>query len=655
MKLKLLSIAVSSCLTGSLFSFSAYAACSDGDFAQCRTQQECEDQKGSWTNNQCSAFGQIPTSSTTQTTSSMSIQFVDAIDTKSYYGFAVNSTGQIVRTNSTLNTVLISGETTHTTSQNKMIFSLIKDSDHSVVEKQDGTNGVQTRNDFLKTFQPAARITEDTAMLYAKIQIFDSNGGFLEETRTSSFQWCRNASCSSNSSTTTSNPSTTQTTQPPVQNTVDLTTGLVAYYCFDDPNNIGKDCSTNNNVGTPSGGVSAIANGVKGGAANFGGVKNAGHIRIPNSTSLKLDRYLTASFFVKLNTEGGTQNIFSKDHDRSGFILSLVSSNGNVGAWFGNNIYSQPALSVGTTEKPYSVLQNWLHVTYVFSKNTGTVQVYFNGELVKEETGKSIDFSIANTRDLYLGKYSDSWYPLNGMLDEVRFYNRALSANEIKQLATVATPTNFALTVNKPSNGEVVATNVACGSDCTENYPEHTLVTLMAKPTQGFIVDSWTGCNPSADKQTCEVVMNAAKSVSVSFKASPITPPITVTECDPVYNFQTESISFYVSFPTTNILNNGLTGNLAIFKATLSRIYNTGELRFYVMDFVPELPKSECQGQVAILTNDFSTLHLPRIAVPEITKVLGKTVQTGVSLYQVSLNWYATDSNFGIASISPLQ
>jgi hypothetical protein len=181
----------------------------------------------------------------------------------------------------------------------------------------------------------------------------------------------------------------------------------------------------------------------------------------------------------------------------------------------------------------------------------------------------------------------------------------------------------------------------------------------MAKPAQGFIVDSWTGCNPSADKQICEVVMNAAKSVSVSFKASPvtppITPPITVTECDPVYNFQTASISFYVSFPTTNILNNGLTGNLAIFKATLTHIYNGAEARFYVMDFVPELPKPECQGQVAILTNDFSTLHLPRIAVPEITKVLGKTVQTGVSLYQVSLNWYAIDSNFGIASISPLQ
>ncbi|MEY3199333.1 MAG: hypothetical protein RJA13_1291 [Bacteroidota bacterium] len=673
MKLKLLSIAVSSCLTGSLFSFSAYAACSDGDFAQCRTQQECEDQKGSWANNQCSAFGQIPTSSTTQTTSSMSIQFVDAIDTKSSYGFAVDNNGQIVRTNSTLNTVLISGKTTHSTSQNKIVVSLRKESDNGAVEEQSGTNGVQTLNDFLKSFQPAAYITGDTAMLYAKIQIFDANGGFLEETRTSSFQWCRNASCSSTTSTTSnSSTSSTSTTPPPVQNTTDLTTGLVAYYCFDDPNNIGKDCSTNNNVGTPSGGVNAIANGVKGGAANFGGISNPGHIRIPNSTSLNFDRYLTASFFVKLNTEegmdgygnalaaGGTQNIFSKDHDSSGFYSSFASSNGNVSAWFGNNAYSQPTFSVGTDWKPYSVLQNWLHVTYVFSKDTNSAQMYFNGELVKEETGKSIDFSIANTRDLYLGKYSNYWYPLNGMLDEVRFYNRALSANEIKQLATIAEPPKFDLTVMQPSNGEVVAPNIACGSDCTESYAANTLITLLAKPSPGFIVDNWTGCNVSADKQTCEITMDAAKTVGITFKASPVQqPPITTTECDPVYNFQTESLGFYVLYPTQNALNGGLTGSFDTFKATLTHIHGFSEERFYVEDLISPnpLPEAKCQAQFAILTMDNGSLkvHLPRVAIPKITSVFGKTVYSGVELYQVTLKWNEMDGNFGISSINPLQ
>ncbi len=624
MKLKLLSIAVSSCLASSLFSLTAYAACSDGDFAQCRTQQECEDQKGSWTNNQCSAFGQIPTSSTAQTTSSTGTTTSNSVPETIKLMVYLPTNGKI--TGYVGNQIVNCGGGNNDCQINAPIntpVNLNAEANTSYSFKE-WVNGC-----------PIPSISSNCGFNLTKYTEIGVN--FISQY-----------------------PSST-TTQPPVQNTTDLTTGLMAYYCFDDPSNIAKDCSNNNNTGLASN-VSTIANGVKGGAANFGGFTNVGSIRVPNSTSLSLDRYLTASFFVKLNSEGGmdgygnlssvgVHNIFSKDHDSSGFYSSLAVPNGTVGAWFGN---SQPNFGI-SGNKTYSILQNWLHVAYVFSKDTGTAQMYFNGELVKEETGKSIDFSIANARDLYIGKYRDRWYPLNGMLDEVRFYNRALSASEIKQLATVANQTNFSLTVDKPSNGEVVATNIACGSDCTESYPEHTLVNLMAKPAQGFIVDNWTGCTPSADKQTCEVVMNTAKSISVSFKASSvIIPPPPFTECDPVYNFQTESISFYVSFPTTNVLNNGLTGDLAIFKATLNRIYNTGEPRFYVMDFVPELPKPECQGQVAILTNDFSKVHLPRVAVPEITKVLGKTVQTGVSLYQVTLDWYATDNNLGISSISPL-
>jgi streptogramin lyase len=212
-----------------LFPVVAYAACSDGDFAQCQTQQDCEDQKGTWANNKCYGFGETipspqtpppttttggttntgdtnstgtslpPNSSTSTTTpvSSGNIQFIDKGSDKTFYGFAVDSNGQITRTNTTLNTVLISGETRHTASQNQIVVSLIKESDGSVVEKLEGSNGVQIQDDFLKSFQPAAYITGDTATLYATVQIFGANGTPLDYKRTGSFQWCRNASCSS--------------------------------------------------------------------------------------------------------------------------------------------------------------------------------------------------------------------------------------------------------------------------------------------------------------------------------------------------------------------------------------------------------------------------------------------------------------------------
>jgi len=137
-----------------------------------------------------------PTPTPTDVVTDKNIQFTEAVDNKTFYGFSVDSEGNVNRTNEALNTVLISGETTHTTPQNKIVISLIKDSDNSVVETQYGTNGSLTRNDFLKFFQPAV-ISDDVAMLHAEIQIFDANGSPLsEKVSTKSFQWCRNKSCS---------------------------------------------------------------------------------------------------------------------------------------------------------------------------------------------------------------------------------------------------------------------------------------------------------------------------------------------------------------------------------------------------------------------------------------------------------------------------
>jgi hypothetical protein len=39
-----------------------------------------------------------------------------------------------------------------------------------------------------------------------------------------------------------------------------------------------------------------------------------------------------------------------------------------------------------------------------------------------------------NGRNLYIGKFSDFWYPFSGLIDEVRIYNRALTGQEVRVL-----------------------------------------------------------------------------------------------------------------------------------------------------------------------------------------------------------------------------
>ncbi|GEM_PF-6864981 len=226
----------------------------------------------------------------------------------------------------------------------------------------------------------------------------------------------------------------------------DVDTGLVAYYCFDDASNLGKDCSTNGNNGTAEGSVTA-STGFVGGAASFGGYNNPAAIHVPNSSSLQFTKNATFSFAVNLagldgmdvysnyTSNSGVGSVIAKSHDRSGFALITIGNTTKqlytgvtgVFAWEWGDVCS------ATTEN-YEV-GKWRVFTYVFSTTNHTVKIYADGDLVTTFDNFTGSFDTSNTQDLYLGKFSDYWYPLNGAIDEVRIYNRALTDAEVLQLA----------------------------------------------------------------------------------------------------------------------------------------------------------------------------------------------------------------------------
>jgi hypothetical protein len=86
------------------------------------------------------------------------------------------------------------------------------------------------------------------------------------------------------------------------------------------------------------------------------------------------------------------------------------------------------------------VLNEWQHFAATMD-SMGAVKLYKNGALVKEgKTG--VPDVITRTKN-YLGE--SSWGPetdalYEGMMDEVRVYERVLSAEEIKALAEAVPP-----------------------------------------------------------------------------------------------------------------------------------------------------------------------------------------------------------------------
>ncbi|MBK7001893.1 MAG: DUF1566 domain-containing protein [Rhodoferax sp.] len=155
-------------------------------------------------------------------------------------------------------------------------------------------------------------------------------------------------------------------------------TDMVAYYCFDDPSNLGKDCSTNGNNGAVSGGVSAVS-GVNGGGALFGGFNKPGVIRVPNSTSLQFGTTSTLSYFVKIDDPAGMDGygnyalrgnfaIVAKSHDRTGLVWNAgVDSSGDLQAGFGG--FSGVTATAGTDVLvgwAAGAIGRWVHVVHMW-------------------------------------------------------------------------------------------------------------------------------------------------------------------------------------------------------------------------------------------------------------------------------------------------
>ena len=92
----------------------------------------------------------------------------------------------------------------------------------------------------------------------------------------------------------------------------------------------------------------------------------------------------------------------------------------------------------------FTTTQNFRHITYTLSGTS--IKIFVNGQLVKTTTGSNVDFRVPNQRNMYIGVQFNGqpymlggaclpyWGQLNGVIDELRIYNRALSDSEVKAL-----------------------------------------------------------------------------------------------------------------------------------------------------------------------------------------------------------------------------
>jgi len=205
-----------------------------------------------------------------------------------------------------------------------------------------------------------------------------------------------------------------------------FTHGLVGYWKFDEGSGtIAYDSSGYNNNGTLYNSPTWTT-GKVGGALSFDGADD--YVDAGNGESFNMSNAITIAAWIYPRYSGSNEQlIISKGGP------GFYSTGWRVGIKYGNIRihYFDDIEQRSINYIPYSPNQ-WYHIVFSGSVGGG-MKAYLNG-VVQPTTYLFTNGLTTNTLNLNIGRYSLGSSYFNGLIDEVRLYNRALSDAEIKAI-----------------------------------------------------------------------------------------------------------------------------------------------------------------------------------------------------------------------------
>jgi hypothetical protein len=190
-------------------------------------------------------------------------------------------------------------------------------------------------------------------------------------------------------------------------------TGLVSWWGGD---NNTLDI-TGSNKASAYGGVSYGA-GEVGSAFNLDGASGS-FLQVPYSSSLDIQGSLTISAWVYIRDTSGTRLIAGKAGS-----TQLYTNNGKLDFAIYGGGSPQHVVSL-TTLSP----STWYHMAAVFDSSAGQSRIYING--AQDNTAPVSGLPVSDPDPYEIGGFSTYGANLNGLIDELAIFNKALTDSEI--------------------------------------------------------------------------------------------------------------------------------------------------------------------------------------------------------------------------------
>ena len=219
------------------------------------------------------------------------------------------------------------------------------------------------------------------------------------------------------------------TNSPPPMPCVTKPNGLTAWWRFE--GNLNDALGTNN--GTAVNGATFADGMVEQGLSLAG----SNYVTVPSGPALNFTSGFTVEAWIRPNAVSGYTLIATKGEALEDSWLFGTTSNG--GLIF--RVNKTPDSSVGaSTFSPSGLLQIGIetHVAATFDAATHTARIYVNGSAVVANFSVNVNPMVVTSTPLWIGAAKqpsqtiDSF--VNGNLDELSLYNRALSASEVQAI-----------------------------------------------------------------------------------------------------------------------------------------------------------------------------------------------------------------------------
>jgi hypothetical protein len=208
---------------------------------------------------------------------------------------------------------------------------------------------------------------------------------------------------------------------------------LVSLWKFDE----GSGTTAYDSAGNNDGNIIGDPNWTTGqidGALSFDGVDD--YVNCGNDNSLAITNNLTIAAWVKRTGAGSSNEIIVSKYNGGQHSYRLFFHSTDVVRWWlskdggtNNRAYLDSTITITDT--------NWHFIAATFE--SGTLKIYIDG-VDKTGSGEgNISSIFESTEPLFIGQENSSSY-FNGLIDDVRIYDRALSAEEVMAIYAADQP-----------------------------------------------------------------------------------------------------------------------------------------------------------------------------------------------------------------------